>query len=110
LYKTSQRNIEPELLRIILMNNSLDEVVSNAKNNIRLSDSLTILKERVSGGSIDILDEFKTQNLLQFYNLRNVINQREAFGFKPFPACYIKFSRILARFLASEDESIDSYP
>ncbi|CAG8794046.1 11009_t:CDS:1, partial [Dentiscutata erythropus] len=70
-YKTSQRNIKPEL---ILTNNSLDKVVSNAKNNIRLSNSLTILKGRVSDSSIDILDKFKTQDLLQFYNLRNIIN------------------------------------
>ncbi|CAG8823458.1 11722_t:CDS:1, partial [Dentiscutata erythropus] len=45
---TSQRNIEPELLRIILTNNSLDKVVSNADIDFRLSDSLTILKGRVS--------------------------------------------------------------
>ena len=88
-YKTSQRNIEPELLRIILTNNSLDEVVSNADIDVRLSDSLTILKGRVSGSSIDISDEFETQDLLQFYNLRNIINQGEAFGFEPFPDTFL---------------------
>ncbi|CAG8811695.1 19985_t:CDS:2, partial [Dentiscutata erythropus] len=59
-YKTSQRNIEPELLRIILTNNSLDEVVSNADIDVRLSDSLTILKGR-----------------------------GEAFGFEPFPGTFL---------------------
>ncbi|CAG8776040.1 1194_t:CDS:1, partial [Racocetra fulgida] len=84
-YKTSQRNIEPELLRIILTNNCLDEIVSHAENDKRLSDSLTIIKGRISGGSIDISDEFESQDLLQFYNLRNIIDQREAFGYESFP-------------------------
>ncbi|CAG8583652.1 3366_t:CDS:2 [Racocetra fulgida] len=78
-----------ELLRIILINNSLDEVVSNVKTNIRLSDSLTILKGRRSDSSIDISDEFKTQNLLQFYKLRNIIDQGESFGYEPFPCIFL---------------------
>jgi len=179
-YKSSHRNIEPELLRIILTNKCLDEIVSHAENNDRLLDSLTILKGRISGGSMAIPDEFESQDLLQFYNLRNIIKQGEAFGFEPFPgtfldpklenavlppdiqdlliefynaaelgycftkpgvitgidqipvfpgviqygrlklgseifgstfsARHIKSSRILARFVALEDESIDSYP
>ncbi|CAG8807039.1 10837_t:CDS:1, partial [Racocetra fulgida] len=32
-------------------------------------------------GSIDISDEFETQNLLQFYKLRNIIDQEESFGY-----------------------------
>ncbi|CAG8707104.1 16925_t:CDS:1, partial [Racocetra fulgida] len=79
----------PELLRIILTNNSLDEVVSNAEKNVRLSDSLTILKGRISGGSIDISDEFETQDLLQFYKLRNIIDQGESFGYEPFPGIFL---------------------
>ncbi|CAG8757570.1 9913_t:CDS:1, partial [Racocetra fulgida] len=69
----------PELLRIILTNNSLDEVVSNAEKNIRLSDFLIILKGRISDSSIDILDKFETQDLFQFYKLRNIIDQGESF-------------------------------
>ncbi|CAG8716698.1 5663_t:CDS:2, partial [Ambispora leptoticha] len=172
--------LEPELLRIILTNNSLDEVVSNAEKNVRLSDSLIILKGRISGDSIDISDEFETQDLLQFYKLRNIIDQGESFSYElfhgiflgpksenailqnnildllvefynngvtgyqfttpgdilridqisvfpkiiqyeqlklgseifgsTFSARHIKFSRILARFVAQEDESVDLYP
>ncbi|CAG8748725.1 19516_t:CDS:1, partial [Racocetra fulgida] len=77
------------LLRIILTNNSLDEVISSAEKNIRLSDSLTILKRRISGGSIDISDEFKIQDLPQFYKLRNIIDQEKSFGYKPFPGIFL---------------------
>ena len=167
-------------MRIILANNCLDQIVSHAENDNRLSDSLKILKERKSSGSIDISDEFKSQDLFQFYKLRNLINEGEAFGNEPFPgtfldpkienamlplnildllveyynntvidyqfvkpgdiytigqisvspiinqyeqlklgseifrstfsACHTKSSRILARFVASKDETVDSYP
>ncbi|CAG8462200.1 5359_t:CDS:1, partial [Racocetra fulgida] len=60
-------------------------MVSHAKNNKRLSDSLTIIKGRILGGSIDILDKFESQNLLQFYNLRNIIDQEKAFCYESFP-------------------------
>ncbi|CAG8803137.1 4355_t:CDS:1, partial [Racocetra fulgida] len=79
----------PELLRIILTNNSLNEVVSNAKKNVKLTDSLTILKGRILGDSIDISAEFETQDFLQFYKLRNIIDQEEFFGYEPFPDIFL---------------------
>ena len=88
-YKSSHRNIEPELMRIIHTNHCLDEIVSHIENDNRLSDSLTILKGRVLGGSIDISDEFETQDLFQFYNLRNIINQGEAFGYELFLGTFL---------------------
>ena len=75
-------------MRIIVTNNCLDEIVSRVENN-RLSDSLTILKGRTSGGSIDISDEFESQDLLQFYNLRNILNQRKAFGYESFSSTFL---------------------
>ncbi|CAG8741826.1 25125_t:CDS:1, partial [Racocetra persica] len=57
-------NIEPELLRIILINKCLDKIVLYTKNNNRLSNSFTILKEQILDGSIAIPDEFESQNLL----------------------------------------------
>ena len=75
-------------MRIIVTNNCLDEIVSCVENN-RLSDSLTILKGRISGGSIDISDEFELQDLLQFYNLRNILDQGEAFGYESFPGTFL---------------------
>ena len=62
-------------MRIILANNCLDQIVSHAKNDNRLSDSLKILKKRKSSGSIDISDKFESQDLFQFYKLRNLINE-----------------------------------
>ena len=75
-------------MRIIITNNCLDKIVSCIENN-RLSDSLTILKGWISGGSIDILDEFELQDLLQFYKLRNILNQREAFGYESFSGTFL---------------------
>src|SRR5260363_205416 len=162
------------------MNKCLDKIVSYADTDKRLSNSLKILKGRISSSSMAIPDKFESQDLLQFYNLRNIINQEEAFGYESFPgtfldpklengmlqpdiqtlliefyndagtgyqftrpgcisgidkiavfpnvtqygrlklgsevfgstfsAPHIKSSRILARFVASEDETADSYP
>ncbi|CAG8658433.1 36354_t:CDS:2, partial [Racocetra persica] len=40
---------------------------------------------RISGSSMTIPDKFESQDLLQFYNLRNIINQGEVFGYESFP-------------------------
>ncbi|CAG8731734.1 6981_t:CDS:1, partial [Racocetra fulgida] len=82
-------NIEPEFLKIILMNKCLDKIVSHIRNDNRLSNSLTILKNQILGGSMAILDEFESQDLLQFYNLRNIINQEEAFGYESFSSTFL---------------------
>ena len=76
-------------MRIILINKCLDAIVLHAKNDDRLSNSLSILKERISGSSVDIPDAFESQDLLQFYNLRNIINQEEAFGYELFPGIFL---------------------
>ena len=39
--------------------------------------------------SIDILNKFELQDLLQFYNLRNIFNQGEAFSYKLFPGIFL---------------------
>ncbi|CAG8764577.1 9241_t:CDS:2, partial [Gigaspora rosea] len=80
---------KPELLRIILTNKCLDEIVSHADTDDRISNSLKILKGRISSGSMAIPDEFESQDLLQFYNLRNIISQGEAFGYKSFPGTFL---------------------
>ncbi|CAG8763190.1 27322_t:CDS:1, partial [Racocetra persica] len=36
-----------------------------------------------------IPDEFESQDLLQFYNLRNIINQRKAFGYESFSSTFL---------------------
>ena len=76
-------------MRIILTNNCLDQIVSHADNDNRLSDSLKILKRRKSGGSIDISDEFELQDLQQFYKLRNIIDEGEAFGNELFSGTFL---------------------
>ncbi|CAG8835977.1 22783_t:CDS:1, partial [Cetraspora pellucida] len=45
---SNYKNIEPELIRIILANNCLNQIVSHVENDNRLFDSLKILKERKS--------------------------------------------------------------
>ncbi|CAG8719555.1 7609_t:CDS:1, partial [Racocetra fulgida] len=64
------------------------KIVLHIENDNRLSNSLTILKEQISGDSIAISDEFELQDLLQFYNLRNIINQEEAFGYESFSGIF----------------------
>ena len=67
----------------------MDEIVSHANTDDRISNSLKILKGRISSGSMAILDEFELQDLLQFYNLRNIISQGEAFGYESFPGIFL---------------------
>ncbi|CAG8754635.1 17486_t:CDS:1, partial [Racocetra fulgida] len=38
---------------------------------------------------INISDKFETQDLLQFYKLRNIIDQEESFGYEPFPDIFL---------------------
>ena len=35
------------------------------------------------------VDEFELQDLLQFYNLRNILDQREAFGYESFLGIFL---------------------
>ncbi|CAG8840229.1 15223_t:CDS:1, partial [Cetraspora pellucida] len=64
----SHRNIEPKLIRIILANNCLDQIISHTENDNRLFNFLKILKKRKSSDSIDISDEFESQDLFQLIN------------------------------------------
>ena len=64
-YPSSERNIEPELLRIIQQNCRLDElIVTNQSNN--LNEVLKLVKSRPTAGSLAMYDGFDSSELHQF--------------------------------------------
>lgn len=82
-YKNSKRNIEPELLRIMIENSVLQYLLSNCDEEI-LCTSLDIIKPKKSSGSLAALDDFEGDEYQNFIRLSR-IEDESAFGTEPFP-------------------------
>lgn len=82
-YNNSRRNIEPELLRIMNENSYLKYFLSNSNNEF-LSASLNIIKPKKSVGSLSALDDFESDDYLNFIRLSR-IEDESAIGTEPFP-------------------------
>src|SRR5271154_2105243 len=65
-YPNSHRQIEPELLRIIMQNWRLDDLVSAQSNNIKLVEALKLIQPWTTTGSLADYDNFKSAQLYQF--------------------------------------------
>ena len=62
----SRRQIEPELMRIIMQNWRLDDLISNQPENRKLAELLELVKPRSSTGSLTTYDGFDFAELYQF--------------------------------------------
>src|SRR5271154_4648596 len=65
-YPNSHRQIEPELLRIIMQNWRLDDLVSVQSNNIKLIEALKLIQLLATTGSLADYDNFESAQLYQF--------------------------------------------
>ena len=65
-FPNSRRQIEPELLRIIMQNWRLDDLLSAQTNNMKLAEGLKLLRPRATTGSLASYDEFKFSELVRF--------------------------------------------
>ena len=84
-FPNSKRCIEPELLRIIMQNCRVDNLISiQSGNNQNLIDALELIKPRPTTGSLAAYDGFNSEELLQFrrmfrHNLDDTITGSELF-------------------------------
>uniref|UniRef100_U9TB73 Uncharacterized protein n=1 Tax=Rhizophagus irregularis (strain DAOM 181602 / DAOM 197198 / MUCL 43194) TaxID=747089 RepID=U9TB73_RHIID len=65
-FPNSNRQIEPELLRIIMRNWRLDNLVSVQSNNVKLVEALKLIQPRSTSGSLAAYDNFNYTELYQF--------------------------------------------
>ena len=65
-FPNSHRQIEPELLRIIMQNQRLNDLVSDQSNNVKLIEALKLIQPRPTSGSLAAYDNFNYAELCQF--------------------------------------------
>src|SRR2546430_13650380 len=65
-FPNSNRQIEPELLRIIMQHWRLGDFLSSQSNNIKLVKALKLIKPRETSGSLADYDNFNFAELYQF--------------------------------------------
>ncbi|CAB5380533.1 unnamed protein product [Rhizophagus irregularis] len=65
-FSNSHRQIEPELLRIIMQHLRIDELVSAHSNNNKLVEALKLIQSRPTSGSLAVYDNFNYAELYQF--------------------------------------------
>ncbi|GBC29401.2 hypothetical protein GLOIN_2v1775288 [Rhizophagus irregularis DAOM 181602=DAOM 197198] len=65
-FPNSNRQIEPELLRIIMQHWRLDNLVSVQSNNVKLVEALKLIQPRSTSGSLAAYDNFNYTELHQF--------------------------------------------
>lgn len=81
----SGRNIEPELLRIIMQNWRLDNLISNRLENSKLAECLNLVKSRPTVGSLATYDEFEFDELRRFLDIYRLNINNTITGSEPFP-------------------------
>ncbi|GBC39248.2 hypothetical protein GLOIN_2v1788017 [Rhizophagus irregularis DAOM 181602=DAOM 197198] len=87
-YKNSKRNIEPELLKIMVESSFLNYYLTNCDSNI-LNTTLDIIKPRKSAGSLAALDDFTSDEYQNFLRL-SLIENESAYGTERFPGLLMK--------------------
>ncbi|GET52134.1 hypothetical protein GLOIN_2v1788017 [Rhizophagus irregularis DAOM 181602=DAOM 197198] len=87
-YKNSKRNIEPELLKIMVESSFLNYYLTNCNSNI-LNTTLDIIKPRKSAGSLAALDDFTSDEYQNFLRL-SLIENESAYGTERFPGLLMK--------------------
>src|ERR1700741_165569 len=90
----SQRQIEPELLRIIMQNWRLDDLLSTQSNNMKLANSLKLLKQRSTPGSLARYDDFEFTEVAHFRQIYNLEVDDTITGLETFPGEMISPKRM----------------
>ncbi len=84
-FPNSNRQIEPELLRIIMQHWRLGDLLSSQSNNTKLVKALKLIKPRETSGSLADYDNF---NFAELYQFRKIFFQEvddTIVGNEPFP-------------------------
>ena len=81
----SKRSIEPELLRIMMRNWRLDNLISDQLDNPKLSAGLKLVQSRPTTGSLAAYDGFEFDELRQFLDICNLNINDTITGSESFP-------------------------
>jgi hypothetical protein len=89
-YPNSHRQIEPELLRIIMQNWRLDDLLSNQLDNLKLKEGLKFVQPRPTLGSLAAYDEFEFDELYRFIQNFHLETDDIITGIESFPGEMMK--------------------
>jgi hypothetical protein len=84
-FPNSRRQIEPELLRIIMQNCRLDDLLSAQSDNMKLIDGLKLIQQCATTGSLASYDEFEFAELVRFRQIYHLEAEDTITGIEPFP-------------------------
>jgi hypothetical protein len=84
-FPNSHRQIEPELLRIIMQHWRIDGLVSSQSNNIKLVEALKLIQPRATFGSLADYDNSEFSELWQFRKIFFQEIDNTIVGNEPFP-------------------------
>ncbi len=68
-YPNSKRQIEPELLRIVMQSWKLNDLISSQSDNIKLAEVLELVKSRQTTGSLAANDSSTFAELYKFMQI-----------------------------------------
>ncbi|GBC30008.2 hypothetical protein GLOIN_2v1776801 [Rhizophagus irregularis DAOM 181602=DAOM 197198] len=84
-FLNSYRNIESELLRIIMQSWRLDNLISDQSNNVKLTEGLKLVQSRPTTGSLAAYDKFELDELFRFRQIHSLEIENTIAGSEPFP-------------------------
>ncbi|CAB4381100.1 unnamed protein product [Rhizophagus irregularis] len=84
-YHSSNRRIEPELLKTIQFNSLLDQFSSCAQDHQHLSTCITLITPKETTGSLVIHDEFNGIDYQEFLSMSRNVEAMAGTGSEPFP-------------------------
>ena len=87
---SSNRHIEPELLRIVQNYSCLDELSSYAEENSHLSECLPYIAFKKTVGSLAAHDDFDLIKYAEFLAMSKNVKDKAGIGSEPFPGKLLK--------------------
>ncbi|GBC36556.2 uncharacterized protein LOC110040724 [Rhizophagus irregularis DAOM 181602=DAOM 197198] len=93
-YHSSNRRIEPELLKTIQFNSLLDQFSSCAQDHQHLSTCITLITPKETTGSLVIHDEINGIDYREFLSMSRNVEEMAGTGSEPFPGTFLNPKRI----------------
>ncbi|CAG8568354.1 7718_t:CDS:2, partial [Dentiscutata heterogama] len=84
-FPNSHRQIEPELLRIILLNWRLDDLISAQSSNLKFLKCLSLIRPRAAVGSLAVYNNFEFDELRHFRQIYQLEIEDTITGSEYFP-------------------------
>lgn len=89
-FHNSNRNIEPELLRIVHYYSVLDELSLHVGENEHLSECLPYIAFKKTAGSLATHDDFDLMDYSEYLEMSKNVKEKAGGGSEPFPGEFLK--------------------